>query len=252
MGLGRTVLSATLAVSLAACGGGGNSSSGGGNTGTGGTTGGGTIADACSLASRQDWALQQLNEFYLFPTLIDQTVNRANYSTVQSYIDALVAPARAQQRDRFFTYITSIAEENALISSGSSAGFGIRLSYQQASQQVFVVEAFESAPALAEGIDRGSEIIAINGQSVSQLMASGGPQAVVNALGPSDPGVTRELTVRQPDGTELTASVTKTEFSLDPISDRYGAKIFDNGGTRVGYVNLRTFIIEDALSLIHI
>ena len=246
MGLGRTVLSATLAVSLAACGGGGNSSSGGGNTGTGGTTGGGTIADACSLASRQDWALQQLNEFYLFPTLLDQTVNRANYSTVQSYIDALVAPARAQQRDRFFTYITSIAEENALISSGSSAGFGIRLSYQQASQQVFVVEAFENAPALAEGIDRGSEIIAINGQSVSQLMASGGPQAVVNALGPSDPGVTRELTVRQPDGTELTASVTKTEFSLDPISDRYGAKIFDNGGTRVGYVNLRTFIIEDA------
>ena len=149
MGLGRTVLSATLAVSLAACGGGGNSSGGGGNTGTGG----GTIADACSLASRQDWALQQLNEFYLFPTLLDQTVNRANYSTVQSYIDALVAPARAQQRDRFFTYITSIAEENALISSGSSAGFGIRLSYQQASQQVFVVEAFESAPALAEGIE---------------------------------------------------------------------------------------------------
>ena len=136
MGLGRTVLSATSAVSLAACGGGGNSSSGGGNTGTGGTTGGGTIADACSLANRQDWALQQLNEFYLFPTLIDQTVNRPNYSTVQSYIDALVAPARAQQRDRFFTYITSIAEENALISSGSSAGFGIRLSYQQASQQV--------------------------------------------------------------------------------------------------------------------
>ncbi len=248
MGLGRTVLTATLAISLTACGGGGGSSSGGGNTGGGGTSsgGGGGTAANCSLASRQDWVLEQLNEWYLFPNLLDQAANPANHSSVQSYIDALVAPARAQDRDRFFTYLTSIAEENALIDSGSSAGFGIRLSYQQDTQQVFVVEAFENAPALAEDIDRGSEIIAINGQSVSTLMASGGPQAVVNALGPSDPGVTRSLTVRQPDGSELTASLTKTEFSLDPISDRYGAKILDNDGTKVGYVNLRTFIIEDA------
>jgi hypothetical protein len=40
--------------------------------------------------------------------------------------------------------------------------------------------------------------------------------------------------------------VTKAEYSLDPISDRYGVKVFDNGGTRVGYINLRTFIIANA------
>lgn len=240
MGLGRTIFTATLAFSLAACGGGGGSS--GGNS----TVGGGGNTVDCSLGSRQDWTLGQLNEWYLFPSLLDQTVNKANYSSVQSYIDALVAPARAQQRDRFFTYITSIAEENALINSGSSAGFGIRLSYNQSTNQVFVVEAFENAPALAKGIDRGSEIVSIDGQSVGSLMASGGPQAVVNALGPGNPGVTRQLTVRQPDGSQMTSSVTKAEFSLDPVSDRYGAKILDNGGTKVGYVNLRTFIIEDA------
>ena len=245
MGLGRTVFTATLALSLAACGGGGGNSSGS-IAGGGGSAGGGGTAGNCSLGSRQDWALAQLDEWYLFPDLLDKTVNQASHSSVQSYIDALVAPARAEQRDRFFTYLTSIAEENALISSGSSAGFGIRLSYNQATNQVFVVEAFENAPAFAEGIDRGSEIVAIDGQSVSSLMASGGPQAVINALGPSDPGVTRRLTVRQPDSSEITASVTKAEFSLDPISDRYGAKILDNGGTKVGYVNLRTFIIEDA------
>lgn len=241
MGLGRTLLSTALAFSLAACGGGSSSSSGGGS---GGSTGG--TSDPCSLSSRQDWVRSELNDWYLFPTLLATSVNQANYSTVQAYIDALVAPARAQNRDRYFTYLTSIAEENALINSGSNAGFGIRLSYDTSARRVFVIEAFENAPALAGGIDRGSEILAIDGQSVTSLMASGGSQAVINALGPSDPGVTRRLMIRQPGGGQSDITLTKADYSLDPISDRYGAKIIDDGGTKVGYINLRTFIIDGA------
>ena len=248
MSLGRTFLSATLAFSLAACGGGGGNSgggSGGGLTGGGGG-GGGTGSTACSLADRQDWVLGQLNEWYLFPNLLDTSVNQNSHDTVQGYINALVAPARAQQRDRFFTYITSIEEENDLIQNGSNAGFGVRLTYDTVNNRVFVVEAFENAPAFPQGFDRGTEILSIGGESVASLMASGGAQAVVNALGPAEPGTTRSFTIRQPNGTQRNATVTKADFSLDPISDRYGVRVFDNGGTRVGYVNLRTFIIEDA------
>ena len=46
--------------------------------------------------------------------------------------------------------------------------------------------------------------------------------------------------------TRPTVSVIKSEYELDPISDRYGVKVIDNGGTPVGYINLRTFIVEDA------
>lgn len=247
MTLGRTILTATLAVSLCACGGGGSSGGqfgGGSSGGSSGGTGGGT---SCTLSSRQDWVLGVLQEWYLFPELLDTSVNKANYSDVQSYIDALVAPARAQRKDRFFTYLTSIEEENALISGGSNAGFGIRLAYDISANRVFVVEAFEGAPALAAGIDRGTEILAINGQSVSSLMASGGPGAVSDALGPPEPGVTRDLRIRTAAGVEMTVSVTKAEFELDPISDRYGVKILSDGaGGQVGYINLRTFIVQDA------
>lgn len=246
MGMGRTAISAILAFSLAACGGGGGSSTGGGTTAGGSSGGGGGGTNVCSLGSRQDWVRGQIDEWYLFPDLIDQTVAKTNFGSVQGYIDALVAPARAQNRDRFFTYITSIREENALINSGSNAGFGIRLIYNESAQTVFVAEAFENAPAFAEGIDRGTQILEIGGQSVSALMSSGGSQAVVNALGPNDAGVTRSLRIRQPNGSESTVTITKAEFSLDPVSDRYGAKILDNGGTKVGYINLRTFIIDNA------
>lgn len=243
MGFARTLLTSTLAISLAACGGGGGNSSAPG-AGSGGGDGG--TAGTCSLSSRQDWALAELNEWYLFPNLLDTSVAKGGYNALQPYIDALVAPARAQDKDRFFTYVTSIAEENALIQSGSSAGFGVRLTYDEAADRVFVVEAFENAPAFAQGIDRGSEIVSIDGQSVAALMANGGAQAVVNALGPSDAGVTRTLGIRQPDGVTFEVAVTKADYALDPLSDRYGAKIFDNGGTKVGYINLRTFIVESA------
>ncbi|MFN2098809.1 S41 family peptidase [Altererythrobacter sp. MF3-039] len=251
MGLGRTALSALLVTSLAACGGGGGGGSSGGNTSSGGSFGGGSSGggggDGCSLSERQDFARDVLNEWYLFPDLLDTGVNKSSFSSVQAYIDALVAPARAQNKDRFFTYITSIEEENAFFNSGTSAGFGIRLGYDTVNNRVFVLEAYENAPALGQNIDRGTELLAVGTsssslQSISSLMSSGGPQAVINALGPSDPGVTRVLQVRDSGGVTRELSLTKAEFNIDPVSDRYGAKVINDGGKLVGYLNLRTFI----------
>ena len=255
MGLGRTrsnyALTGALSLALAACGGGGNSNSGppigGVPTPTPAPAPSPTPSSAaCSLSARQDFVKSVIDEWYLFPSLVDNSVNKASYSTVQGYIDALVAPARAQSKDRGFTYITSIAEENAFFNSGANAGFGVRLAYDTTNNRVFVVEAFESAPAFGVGIDRGTEILAIGTSSstlvsVASLMASGGPQAVSDALGPSNAGVTRVLRI-DAGGTVREVSVTKANYSLDPVSDRYGAKIINDGTKQVGYINLRTFI----------
>jgi C-terminal processing protease CtpA/Prc len=249
MRVGRTALSLVLAFQLAACGGGGASSSAP-PTGGGGTPTPTPTSGACSLRAQQDFADQVLNEWYLFPDLL-AAANPASFSSVQSFLDARVAPARAQGRDQGFTFSTSIAQETALINSGSSAGFGIRLSFDNAARRVFVVEAYEGTNGLAAGLDRGSEITAIgttsaNLQSVSSLMASGGAQAVVDALGPSTAGLARVLRFVQPGGATVETNITKSDFSLDPISDRYGVTILNDGGRRVGYLNFRTFIVSDA------
>jgi carboxyl-terminal processing protease len=243
-------LGLSLSLVLAACGGGGESSSPPTVINPTPTPTPAPTSSACGLRAQQDFADAVLNEWYLFPDLL-APANPANFNSVQSFLDARVAPARAQNRDRFFTFATSIAEENALIQQGSSAGFGIRLAFNTGTSQVFVVEAYEGANGLAAGIDRGTELLAIgtsasNLQTVSSLMASGGPQAVVNALGPSDPGVTRVLRFRPLGGAIIDRTVTKTDFALDPISDRYGSLILNDNGKSVGYLNLRTFIIANA------
>ncbi|MEQ1510196.1 MAG: S41 family peptidase [Sphingopyxis sp.] len=238
------VVSALL---LASCGGGGGGTSGGGNvvlppSPTPTPTAG------CSTRERQDWALAQMREWYLFPETLPASPNPGASATVQDYIDALTATARSQGRDRYFTYITSIAQENAFLNSGSSAGFGFRLSYDTTARRVFIAEAFEGAPALAAGIDRSTEILAIgttaaNLRTVSDIILAEGTAGVTNALGPSTVGTARVLRVADAAGGTRNLTVVKADYSLTPVSSRYGSRILDlGGGRRVGYLNLRTFI----------
>lgn len=204
-----------------------------------------TPTGTCSLRARQDWAFAQLREWYLFPETLPASLDPAPYTTVSDYIDALTATARAQNRDRYFTFLTTISGENAFFNAGSSAGFGVRLAFDS-SQRLFVIESFEGAPALAAGIDRGAQIVAIgtdasNLQTVASLLASGGSTAVNDALGPSTAGTARVLRITDTGGTR-NVTVVKADYTLSPVSTRYGAQIINDGGRRVGYINLRTFI----------
>jgi len=203
-------------------------------------------AAGCSLVERQNWAFAQLQEWYLFPETLPTNLDPAPYSTVGSYIDALTATARSQGRDRYFTYLTSIASENAYYNSGSSAGFGVRLAIDQAGTRLFIAESFEGGSALAAGVDRGAEILAVgttasNLQTVASIIAAGGTAALNDALGPSTSGTTRFFQIRDNSGTRV-VSITKTDYTLMPVSARYGTQVIDDGGRKVGYINLRTFI----------
>ena len=192
-----------IAALLASCGGGGSTS--GGATGTISSAPPPPPSATCSLRSRQDFALGALNSDYLFPETLPTNTDPTPFATVSDYLDFLTATARAQRRDRFFTFITSIADENAFNNSGATAGFGIRLSTDVPARRTFINEAFEGAPALAAGIDRGAEILAIGTsattlRSVSDIIAAEGSAGVSNALGPSTAGTTRLLRISDAQG----------------------------------------------------
>ncbi|WP_235902749.1 S41 family peptidase [Sandarakinorhabdus oryzae] len=239
----RSALSAAVcaAVLLAGCSGGGSPSPSPSPTPTP------TPTAQCTLRDRQLWAEAQIREWYLFPDDLPASLDPAPYATVQAYIDALTATSRAAGKDRFFTYITSIAEENAFLSSGQTAAFGIRLDYDDVARRVFILDVFETSPAFAAGFDRGAEILAIGTTPdslvpVPTLFAQGGAAAVSDALGPSQAGVTRTIRFTL-NGTERTVTVSKADFAIPPVSPRFGVQLFDEPGIgKVGYVNLRSFI----------
>lgn len=195
------------------------------------------------MLERQNWAASQLDEWYLFPETLPSTRNPGAYSNVSDYVDSLTATARSQGRDRYFTYVTSIAEEKAYYESGATAGFGFRLQVDNVARRLFVAEVFEGAPAQSYSIRRGSEILAIgtsssNLRSVSAILDSEGEQGIWNALGPSTPGTSRTIK-HLTDGFTSTPTITKADYDLLPVPT---VRTLYDGNERLGYINLRTFI----------
>lgn len=229
---------------LSGCGGGGGSTPSPAPTPTPTPTP--TASAQCSLRARQDWAAAQLREWYLFPETLPVSLDPSPYASVQAYVDALTATARAQGRDRYFTYVESIAQDDAYYDTGEIAGLGLRFGVDPTGRRLLVIEAFEGGPGLAAGIDRGAEIVSIgtrinNLRDVGSIVDSQGLDGVVDALGPDTNGDLRVLRVVDASGTR-NVTVTKRAFDLTPVSARYGTRIIEDGGRRYGYVNLRAFI----------
>jgi C-terminal processing protease CtpA/Prc len=228
----------TLTTLLAACGGGGGSSTGGGGTGGGGT--GGT----CSETARKQWVLDTTREWYLFPETLPASVDLASYATAEDLLDALTATARAQGKDRFFSYLTTKAAESSLLGEGQFIGFGFRTRTDPGNRP-FILDVFDTSPAADAGLLRGDEIIAIDQGSgfvpVATSLADG-TTTVTDLLGPSETGVRRGLRLLR-GGTTLDVDMTKRTVTIDPVPDSFGTRVLARPGTAgVGYLHLRSYI----------
>ncbi|MFC3581586.1 S41 family peptidase [Sphingomonas hylomeconis] len=236
---------------LSACGGGGGSTGSSAGTVIGATptpiatpSPTPTTAAGCSLRARQDWVAAQMQEWYLFPETLPTGLNPASYGTVDDYLDGLTANARAQRKDRYFTYLTSIAEEDAYYASGATAGIGVRLALDSANR-LFVAESFENAPAWLAGVQRGTEIVAIgtstaNLRTVASIITSEGSAGLSNALGPDTPGTARVFQLSGVGG-DRTVTIAKADYELQPVGPD-GARVIEDNGKKIGYIKVRTFI----------
>ena len=234
----------TLTTLLAACGGGGS----GGGAGAG--TGGGTDTP-CGETARKQWVLNVTREWYLFPDLLPAPVDIASYPTAEDLLDALTATARAQGKDRFFSYLTTKSAENSLLGEGQFDGFGFR-SRTDTGNRPFILDVFEGSPAAEAGLQRGDEVIAVDQGSgfvpVSQSLADGST-AFTDLLGAAAVGIQRGLRVLR-NGQAIDMQLTKRTVTIDPVPDSFGTQVLrldgttgvGNGTTGVGYLHLRSYI----------
>jgi carboxyl-terminal processing protease len=227
----RRILSCALSallVSIAGCGGGG---------------GGGGSPVTCAEPARKQFVLDVARQWYLFPELLPSAVDAADFPTAENLLDHLTATARAQRKDRFFSYVTTRSAENSLLGEGQFIGFGFRTRTDPVNRPL-VTEVFESSPAADAGLQRGDEIVAVDAGAgfvpVAQWLADG--STISDALGPGEAGVRRGLRLLR-NGTTREATLTKRTVTIAPVSSIYGALVLPLAGTTgVGYVNLRTYV----------
>ncbi|MBR9796442.1 MAG: peptidase S41 [Gammaproteobacteria bacterium] len=231
---------------LMACGGGSSSSTpppappvaDGPDSGTD-SSGDAGDADACGVPAQIDFVEAVTDSWYLwYDEMAD--VDKAGYESAQAYLDARLAPLSDDGRDRGFSYMTTITEDETSISSGAYIGFGFRSN--SSSTGLFIIDVFESGPAWAAGVRRGMELVAVDtGNGFETLEQLSEREATSEEIfGPSEVGVERGFRFRQ-NGAEVDFSIAKDE--LEPPALAGEPLLIERSGlSPVGYLHLRQFI----------
>ena len=225
-----TTAAACLSALVASCGGGGG--------------GGSVVPGACSATNQKQFVLDVTRDWYLFQSDLPAAINTGDYPTAQELLDALTATARAQGKDRFFSYLTTPDADSSFLLEGQYIGFGFRTSIQ--TDRLLLPDVYEGSPADTGGLVRGAEITAVDSGSGYVPMATilATDPDLEQVFGPATEGVQRGLRFVLPGGQPIEAVFTKAIVTIPPVPAG-GATILalpSNPTVPVGYINLRTFI----------
>jgi hypothetical protein len=227
----RFLLPTLVALALVACGGGG----GGPNPGTPITItdptpvavsypAPSTLANICTPQGEKSWVRSHLDDVYLWYRDI-VNVNAANYATPMDYFNALLVLSR----DRF-SFTESQAVIDAYFQTGEVVGYGAN--FVRASDGRLRVSFSEpGSPAQLQGVDRGTQIVAINGTPEAQLARA----SFLAALYPAASGETNSFEVRDA-GATVSRLVTLKAVSVVGTPVQKNQVLSLPNGKKVGYL----------------
>lgn len=186
---------------LTGCGGGG-----GGSTGTTPAT------TDCSTLGQLRFVRQHIDDKYLFYKYAGTTQpENYPYSPIQYFDDITVNAIPSIDR---FSYAIPTTQAYATLQEGQSMDLGIRGEYDQNNAlRISYVE--PNSSAAAAGLQRGDQIIAINGTTVT---SAGVTQAQYDALFASPSGTYVSITYLHPGNTSSTSvNLQTTTYSDTPV-----------------------------------
>jgi carboxyl-terminal processing protease len=212
------------------------------------------VVGACTIAAENAAVLARANDWYLYQDLVpgsaqyQQLVSTpfdgTNYATTQDLVDAFAAAARAEHKDRYWSYLLTKAQTTQYFENGQSAGYGIGLliTGSTGSERLFITQVMRGSPAAKVGFTRGDEILALG--STEQGMVDIPTLVDGNTFGAAISGATVGTVkyfsvVPRGAAQPVTRMMTSEIYDLDPVVP---STIASPGGKKVGYVLLRTFV----------
>ncbi len=225
----RLFASLALPLAVAACGGGGSSEDPP------------PPAASCSVAEQKAWLTSYMDDWYFWYRLSPRP-DPAPYATVASYFDAVLYTGTSASfpADRW-SYFQSTESFNRFFGEGATLGYGVAVTGIEAAgdaaRPLWVRYVEPGSPAAAGGVQRGDQILAINGSAVSTVIASDD----YSALTASRAGDQLTLLLRRA-GVDRTVVLTAAEFNLAPV--QAAAVQTTAGGRKMGYLQVKDMISQ--------
>ncbi|MGE0076891.1 MAG: S41 family peptidase [Bacteroidales bacterium] len=169
--------------------------------------------------------LNIMESYYLW---YDQmpVVDPNNYSDPIELINAL----RVNPPDKW-SYATTRTEFEAYYNQGAYVGFGFGSGFNT-DGDLIISFVFKNSPLTEKNIDRGWQIISIDGETPTTDNYS-------SLIGASEAGISKTFVFKSPAGNTYEYTFTKAEISMNTV---LMDSVYTFGATKVGYFVLESFI----------
>jgi carboxyl-terminal processing protease len=185
----------------------------------------------CTIEKQNQYVHELLLDVYYWYREVDPVINYADFDSPQQTLDFL----KYEALDRF-SYIADAAEFNSIFEAGQYLGFGFSL-LTESDGTVWIRFIFDDSSAGRAGLQRGDQILSINGQTVVEISDA---FAWNNVLGSDEEeGYTISMLVRKQDGTTVTTSMEKSIVNINTVLH---SSVINTGSESVGYMVYESFI----------
>ncbi len=222
---GRRLAAVPLLLALAACGGGGSGSGGG----------------DCSVQEQNSWLAGYMSDWY-FWTSLSPHPDPAAYGSVASFYAALLYTGTSADfpADRW-SYVQSSESFSRFFGDGATLGYGLSVAGLELARNgalpLYVRHVEALSPAAAQGVQRGDQVMAVNGRPAADLIAADD----FAALTPAQAGDTLSLVLRRA-GADRTVNLTAAVFNLTPVG---GAAVQTTAaGRKLGYITVKDMVSQ--------
>ncbi|MFK8028768.1 MAG: S41 family peptidase [Gammaproteobacteria bacterium] len=185
----------------------------------------------CSVTEQNQFVIDLMRDIYFWVDELPASISAADYNSPEETMAAI----QFSPLDRF-SGIRDQAANDAFFSESQFIGVGITLSFTD-DDRVFLSQVFGDGPAAAAGLVRGDEILSINGQNVSTIIAAG--DSVSAAFGDNEVGVNVDIRYRDMAGSLLDVSFAKALVTIETVTT---ASVIQVNNTPTAYLGFRNFV----------
>ncbi len=225
MKLPRLATLCAAALLLAACGGGGDDSEP-------------LPPLSCSVADQKTWLRGYFDDWYFWYALAPRP-NPTGFDTLQAYFDASLFGGNASFPSDSYSYYGPTEDFNRFFGDGVTRGYGLFVTGVEVEGRpdlplrIRYIE--PRSDAAAKGLQRGEQILSINGRPASEIIAADDYDVLV----PLNVGEQLQLVVRGAGG-DRSVTLVASDYALTPVT---GARVVQSPtGRRVGYVSVKDMI----------
>jgi len=184
----------------------------------------------CSIPEQNQFVHELLLDRYLWYREVPATIDYADFDSPEQTLEFL----KYQEKDRF-SYIAKKAAFNSLFGAGQYVGYGFSY-FLDSDARAWFKFVYDDSAAGRAGLERGDEIISINGQTVEQISAA---LAWDTIFGDAKIGVPVSMVVGKKEGSIADVQMEKSVVNINTV---LYSSVIDQAGEKLGYLVFNSFL----------